>query len=333
MASQSPLISVIIPAYNREKYIAQSIFSVLEQSAGKRIEIIVVDDGSSDNTREEVFKLQREAGNIKLLQQTNMGPSAARNAGFRIASGDFIQFLDSDDLLGKGKFDLQLEALSCNPQAGFATCGWSLFDESTDKFKAIFGLNRGPEWSALPGFFHFDFWVNGTPLYRREVCERTGPWREDMRAFEDWEWHIRMALRGARGVHVNQNLMFVRDHAGPRLSKKKLGALEMETYNVYLNIILSHFRESGDGLRRHGNDLASLLYRAAFWNFRAGNMEHGYSFANAAGQICTSAARRRIYKITLAMAGGIGINRSIYLWDRLASLNRVKKMRSLLWGK
>lgn len=332
---QSPLISVIIPAYNRGKYIVSAILSVLEQSFKNGIEVIVVDDGSTDNTSDEVIKLQEAGKNIILEQQENKGPSIARNAGFRKARGKFIQFLDSDDMIEKEKVALQLEALIHNPGVDYATCGWSLLDDCTGKVKGIFGLDKGSEWRVLPNFLYFDFWPNGTPLYRREICEKTGPWLESMKAFEDWEWHIRMALRGGRGIHVPKSLMFVRDHGGPRLSRTQEGmqATNIESFNLFLEVILCQFSESAGNLRRYGAVLASLLYRAAFWNFRVGKVEQGYHWGTIAGQVCTSRTRRHVYNLTLKMVRSLGINRSIYLWDKLSSLNGAIRLRRFLWGK
>ncbi|MFN3692324.1 MAG: glycosyltransferase family 2 protein, partial [Fervidobacterium sp.] len=92
-----PLVSVIIPAYNVEGYIEKTIESVLNQTY-RNLEIIVVNDGSTDKTREIAYNILKNSGvNFKIIDQTNQGVSVARNVGIENASGDYIKFLDGDD--------------------------------------------------------------------------------------------------------------------------------------------------------------------------------------------------------------------------------------------
>lgn len=102
-----PLVSIIIPAYNAATYIDQTIHSAIDQKY-KNIEIIVVDDGSQDNTYE--LAKRYEAINFKVIRQKNSGPCAARNNGFKISQGEYIQWLDADDLLDTDKIELQIKS-------------------------------------------------------------------------------------------------------------------------------------------------------------------------------------------------------------------------------
>ena len=103
----NPLVSVVIPAFNAESYIMDSICSVFNQDY-KNIEIIVVDDGSSDDTLALLSKLN---GRISVLQQKNRGAAAARNQGIKVAKGEFIAFLDADDVWINNKISCQLRVL------------------------------------------------------------------------------------------------------------------------------------------------------------------------------------------------------------------------------
>ncbi len=117
------LVTCIIPAFNREKYIAEAIDSVLDQTYGN-IEIIVIDDGSTDNTSEIVKSFNSK---VKYFYQPNSGASAARNSGILKAAGDFISFLDSDDLWEKNKISLQMECFKNNPGIDICLCNTKIF--------------------------------------------------------------------------------------------------------------------------------------------------------------------------------------------------------------
>jgi len=152
--SEKALISVIIPVYNGERYVAEAIDSVLAQEY-KNIEIIVVNDGSTDNTEDVV----RSYANVKHLFQSRKGVSAARNNGVRCSSGEFIAFLDADDLWTKNKLLTQIDIMMKGPSPdmvfGHAEQFFSpeLADILKDKIKMITG--------AMPGY------IPGTMLIKR----------------------------------------------------------------------------------------------------------------------------------------------------------------------
>ena len=115
-----PLVSVIIPSYNYASFLPQAVASVLGQRApGLEVEVIVVDDGSTDNTVEVAQSL---GSDITFIQQANSGPSAARNAGLRAASGDFVAFLDADDLFARGLLASQLRVFEAQTELDMVIC-------------------------------------------------------------------------------------------------------------------------------------------------------------------------------------------------------------------
>src|SRR5579859_1319636 len=103
----TPKVSVIVPNYNRETLVGETISNLLAQTLPP-FQIIVVDDGSTDKS---VDVIRSFGGTVKLIQQPNQGPGAARNAGLKIAAGDFVQFQDSDDLLSLNKIETQAKLL------------------------------------------------------------------------------------------------------------------------------------------------------------------------------------------------------------------------------
>ena len=124
-----PLISVIIPAYNAQKYIRQAVESVIQQTTDADIEVLVIDDGSTDSTKEIVFEIQEECRSRKMdhreicycPNEKNMGVAESRNNGIRKAGGAYIAFLDADDWWETDKIEKQLQALEASNAALCAT--------------------------------------------------------------------------------------------------------------------------------------------------------------------------------------------------------------------
>ena len=109
MGEIQPLVSVIMPAYNSEKYLGKSIESALAQ-AYEKFELIIVDDGSKDGTKSIVEQYAKNDIRIKLLEQANQGVSAARNKGLDTATGEYVAFLDSDDLWDADNLSVMMQA-------------------------------------------------------------------------------------------------------------------------------------------------------------------------------------------------------------------------------
>lgn len=127
---QQKLVSVIIPAYNAEKFINETVESVLNQK-WENIEVIIVDDGSTDNTSKILCSLAKDK-RIRVIRQENQGCSAAKNIGLNYAKGDYIQYLDADDLLSSDKIAQQVEVLQNEP-FGIAVCKTIIFEHTDFK--------------------------------------------------------------------------------------------------------------------------------------------------------------------------------------------------------
>jgi glycosyltransferase involved in cell wall biosynthesis len=186
-----PLISVIIPVYNGEKTIRETIESVLNQSF-KDFEIIVIDDGSKDATLEVVNSIQDPR--LKVFSYPNARQAASRNRGFSHSTGEFIAFLDADDLWTPNKLEAQLKALQDNPQAAVAY-SWSNCIDETGKFlrEASHSTLSG---DVYPKLLLCDFLDNGSnPLVRRQALIEAGSFDESLPPAEDWDMWLRLAAR------------------------------------------------------------------------------------------------------------------------------------------
>jgi glycosyltransferase involved in cell wall biosynthesis len=214
----SGMVSTIIPVFNRAKLLREAVESAVAQTY-RLLEVIIVDDGSTDETRETCVELTRAHPTVvRCIRQSNAGPGAARETGRLAARGEFIQYLDSDDLLMPRKFELQTAALRECPDADVAYCYtryYCLGDQPIDRPHKGTGKSVA---TMFPSFLVDRWWSTSTPLYRRRICDAAGPWTNLMWE-EDWEYDCRVASLGARLVHCREFLSDTRDHRGQRLSR------------------------------------------------------------------------------------------------------------------
>lgn len=199
MSAEQPLVSVIMPVYNGEKYIAEALESIRRQDY-RPLELVVVDDGSTDRTEEIVrgFDLS-----LRYARQPNRGPSAARNKGLGMARGEVIAFQDADDLWPEGKLALQLPKLADDPSL-------EIVSGRVQRIK-LAGVAGGEE--VFEDFLEPCISYNlGSALYRRSVFDRVGPFDATMRYSEDVDWLLRARERGVRMLILRQVTLLYRLH-------------------------------------------------------------------------------------------------------------------------
>lgn len=186
-------ISVIIPCYNAERYIAECVDSVLKQTYLPQ-EIICVNDGSTDNTRVVLTQLeQMHAPLLKVIHSENKGASAARNIGLKAASGDIIQFLDADDLLIPDKFEKQVKGFEGLTE--MVVSDWAEKNNSLDTVTAsnsFSDIEHNPLETAVKKII-----ITGNPLYKKETVQKIGGYDESLGSAQDWDFHIRLVLANA----------------------------------------------------------------------------------------------------------------------------------------
>ncbi|MEZ0174973.1 MAG: glycosyltransferase family 2 protein [Candidatus Reddybacter sp.] len=208
MKNMPPLISVIIPCYNQARYLPDAISSLLRQSY-KNWECIIINDGSQDDTIDVAEKLVLLDKRVKFKSQENKGPSTARNLGFKLSNGDFIQYLDADDMLENDKLNAQFKFLEINTDIDitfseacyFTTENHNLRDDgyyaTGESEPWITELWKTPVGILKKSLSHNLFPIN-CPLIRRSVFEKVGGWNEELEAVEDWEYWIRCALKNIK---------------------------------------------------------------------------------------------------------------------------------------
>lgn len=202
-----PFVSIIIPAYNSEKYLSATIQSALDQT-WPLVEIIVIDDGSTDQSL--VIAKAFESEKVKVFHQDNKGASAARNFGLSIAKGDYIQFLDSDDLLSSDKIENQVKALTNNVNR-VAVCSTTYFFDDDSRFNLKPPANEekfiyttdDPVNFLIRLWGGYDFNASmiqpNAWLTPRNLIEITGGWNTKLTLDDDGEFFARIIL-ASKGI-------------------------------------------------------------------------------------------------------------------------------------
>ncbi len=192
----NPLVSIIIPCYNAERWVDHAIRSALDQTWARK-EIIVVDDGSTDGS---LPRIRTYEGKIKWQTGPNRGGSAARNTGLAMATGDYIQFLDADDVLSDPtKIQAQLTALCGHGPEAVATCGWFYLEQDGSVLPPV----RQPYWRNYEegSSLLTDIWMSSYTflphcwLCPAELLRRVGLWDNSLKADQDGDYFGRVLLR------------------------------------------------------------------------------------------------------------------------------------------
>jgi len=194
------IVSIIIPVYNGEKTIRETIQSVLSQSF-RNIEIIVINDGSTDSTVEIVKSILDSR--LQIFSYPNAGLAASRNRGIKYCKGQFISFIDADDLWTVDKLACQYQALQTHKNAALAY-SWTDYIDANGKF-----LKAGRRITAMGDAYSklvlWNFLENGSnPLIRADVLNEVGGFDESLAAAEDWDMWLRLSAAGGEFVCVER---------------------------------------------------------------------------------------------------------------------------------
>lgn len=217
----APLVSVLIPCYNAGRYIGETLESVFQQT-WQNIEVIVVDDGSKDNSADVIRSFRRPS--LKLVEQANRGQTAALNACLDHARGDLVQYLDADDLIAPDKIALQIARLMNAPRA-VASAEWGRFYKTPDKTRFIpesTWTDLDPvDWLSLSragglGMMFPALWLIPMPIVRV-----IGPWREDLSLNNDAEYFTRILLAADRVLFCPGARCYYRSGLAGSLSGRK----------------------------------------------------------------------------------------------------------------
>lgn len=250
------LVSVVVPAYNCADYIGEALTSIFAQSY-QPFEVIVVDDGSTDDTVGSVKKFPR----VTYVRQENGGPSRARNAGIQRASGPYVAFLDADDIWTPDKLYEQVAIMESNREIGLVFGDMRNFltrDHVEPTMFEKYGLTAeyfgGSQLvaGAVGKLLGMNFIATGTVLTRKDVLETVGLFDEGLRRAEDWDLWVRIALRCP--IAYTANLVMLRRLHTANSSK------DTEQMTIAALAVLEKLRrEEKDALRRAAADIGKHL--------------------------------------------------------------------------
>ncbi|MFD2244910.1 glycosyltransferase family 2 protein [Pontibacter ruber] len=260
-----PKVSILIPLFNSENFITEAIKSVFNQT-WKNIEIIIVDDGSTDNS----FSIAKsfESEKVKVFSIQNGGACKARNFAFAKSTGDYIQYLDADDILSKNKIENQLLLLMTNGPETIASCAWGRFHKNITDWKVE--LQRINKSYDFPLNWLIDSWsgrgVGQTSIWLtpRKLIETAGPWNEKLTVNQDGEFFSRVITRSKSIIYCSNSFVYYRSSSNNSISrapfsKDKAQSL-LKSYKLYMdNIPVTHFNlEVKKALARN---FAEFIYR------------------------------------------------------------------------
>lgn len=245
-----PLVSVLIPAYNAERWIAETIRSALAQT-WPRIEVIVVDDSSEDGTLAAARRFERQG--VRVVSRPNGGAAAARNHAFRLSGGDYIQWLDADDLLAADKIERQLAAL--RPEDGPRTLlsgAWAYFAYRPGRATFVptpLWQDLAPvEWLLLKMSLNLHMQTS-TWLTSRELALAAGPWDESLTNDDDGEYFCRVLLASGGTRFVSESKVYYRKIVSNSLSFIGSSPGKMRSLLRSMRLHIGYLRSLEDSVR------------------------------------------------------------------------------------
>nr|WP_106568753.1 glycosyltransferase family A protein [Cecembia rubra] len=241
-----PLVSIIIPVFNKVDFVKQTLDSALNQSYD-HLEIIVINDGSTDGSLSILENYAKQfPEKIKLIDTINKGVSAATNLGINVAKGEYIQFLDADDILSPDKIANQVSLLQGESSAIMASCEWVMFkDDLVDQTHVPYGVfgdfSSGLNW-LLHAWNHQEMMQPAAWLTHRELILKGGPWNERLKINQDGEFFCRVLVKCQGIVFEPKGKVYYRmpgeSNVSQQKSQKALMSM-MESYHCYQKAVLS----------------------------------------------------------------------------------------------
>lgn len=270
------LVSTIIPVYNRPEMVLRAIDSVLAQTH-RPIEIIVVDDGSTDSTYDVLVKKAHVHDGIVVLQQDNAGPGVAREKGRKIAKGEYIQYLDSDDTLLPDKFSVQIAALETSGadiSYGKTELVSDIGDSTIDVSIRATGEYRE---QLFPYLLHERWWFTATPLFTRKIVDKAIGWLPLINE-EDWAYESGMGALSAKLTYSNQLVARHFRHTSHLSAEGSTNAIKLQHRSIAKRVIYNNAKKVAYLFSEHDWKLFSKsVFLLARQCAKAGLLEEMYT--------------------------------------------------------
>lgn len=227
----NPQVSIIVPCYNQGHFLEECIKSIQCQSY-KNWEIIIVNDGSNDNTEEVALSLCRKYDRIHYYKQENRGLSGARNTGINLSKGEFIHFLDSDDTIDDGFLDCILYEFQIRPELQLVFCGYKAFkDNFKKKIRQVIPSHDDVKQDFFIQFARGNIFPVHGGIIRREVINNIGFFDESLKGCEDWDFWVRL------GRYTNQVKVVKKAMVNYRMTGNSMTRNVNDFFNSGLKVI------------------------------------------------------------------------------------------------
>ncbi|WP_162926613.1 glycosyltransferase family 2 protein [Pedobacter chitinilyticus] len=290
------LVSIIIPSYNYANFIIETLTSIRGQKY-EHWEAIVVDDGSTDNTEALVLELAKVDARIIYVYQENKGLSAARNTGIKKASGDYIQFLDADDLISEDKIQLQLDHFAADKNLGISYCNTYYFTNNNiqERYRSldltqqewIIRLNDRPTTEQLWELVNRNIMPVNSPLVKREVVKKVGDFNTELTSLEDWEYWFKSAMYFKFGYLDNERAygMVRVHHTSMSKDLKKMYLNEIVVRSLFQIYIDDAMSDSEEGRKLKKENMRLLKRPNSYFIAEEGffNVKHAFQMIKKNG--------------------------------------------------
>ena len=320
------LVSTIIPVRNRTAMLQEAVGSVLGQTY-RPIEVIIVDDGSSDDTPEVIRLLASAHPEMRYVLNPHLGAGPARETGRQLARGEFIQYLDSDDRLLPRKFEVQVCALRERPECGAAYGQIRLCPSDAPPLERPFKWSDRQIPTLFPSLLVARWWNTDAPLFRRSVCDEVGPW-SDLRYSQDWEYDARVGALGTRLVYCPEFVCEQRLHASTKQTGHGQWLAPADRARFFRSLLTCARRA---GVSPETQEMRHFARRVFFHARESGRLGDGQA-AQACFEIALDAcggrvpADMRLYRLASVMLGWRGTGR-LAAWLEAAPLLAGRRMR------
>jgi glycosyltransferase involved in cell wall biosynthesis len=226
-----PLVSILINAYNEERYIGAAIESAIAQTYDS-IEIIILDDQSTDRTA-EIVKNYNDPRVRYIRSDKRLGLTDGRNALLAAAKGEYLTYLDADDIYEPTKVEAEAKFLQEHHEYAGVYCNLAYFydGEPEKSYHHRFTFYSGDD--VFPQLLDRMFITNTAFMFRREVYEKLGPYRKDLGLVEDWEFFLRMTYAGYKIGYINKDLVHYRLRWDSHTNFAKLAALKESAVHIF----------------------------------------------------------------------------------------------------
>lgn len=331
----SKFVTIIIPSYNAEKWLDSAINSALNQTWNNK-EIIIVDDGSKDNTLKIAKKY--ESGAVKVLTQDNRGASSARNSALCIAQGDYIQWLDSDDLLAPDKIDSQLRHFdNMEDDSILLSSAWGKFQFRQDKVTyypdCLWQDLNSVEW--LINKMNNNAWMAiECWLVSRKLTEMAGPWDERLSLDDDGEYFSRVVAHCCKVKFIPEAKSYCRRSISSSISST-VNISEDKLQSQFLSICLqiNNLLSLEDSTRTRIACVKLLQdYLIYFYPDKHNILEKANYLANYLGGRLTEPELKSKYNIIKSIFGWRMAKKASFLFPNIK--NEAKKiLEIMLWNK